>query len=391
MLANIANAAREAAAALKGLAAGTQIKAVKIQMAAAAGVTTTQVVKTQPQKTVSDLLDEEAVGGFGPRGKNPLKTKGPAPLTERILKELSEIRYVFRNLFGFGALLMILKKVVSSLTELLKSTMKASLGLDRFTQQTGVPLRELKKWELVGAKAGLDATAFAETMSSIRQTAMEVQKNQNVEATVAFTRLGLNMFARPDEILKAFAAKTAGMKLDQAQSWGKEIGIGPEQVYALRQYGAALNALFKGAELSDHEQGAVLELNNAWKEMTFTMGLLRDKLVAGVAPAVRDLVEMITKLEQFLTAHKAARDWLFHPAQQIANQITGLVPDSMLAKTSAEYLGRRAGAAASVTNNVTNNIEGVEDAAAVKRAVEQANQRMFNNTLYQRAPAGSCR
>ena len=372
-LVNIANAAKEAAAALKNLTAGTNIKAIKIQVASAGSVTKSEVVKTQ---TVSDTMTEESVGGYGPEGKKdrPLKTKAP-PMGSQILKELSGIRNIFRNLFGFGAIFALLKGLMSSIIGQTKATMQSALSMDRFAKQTGIPLRELRKWEMVGAKGGLGKGEIPELMSAIRQTAMRVVKNQDTEATVAFNRLGLNMFARPDEILKSFMAKTGGMGLAQAQSWGADIGISPDQVYALRENLKSIDDLLPGMELSDQEQASVLSLNQAWQEMIVTMDMLKDKILADFAPLLQSSAGSVSGMSSWLTTSKEAR----------ANFLGSMLPGGMMGVLWGSMSREPV-----MIHNV-NNIEGVKNAQEVKQEVSKGIRDAIRDANYQRAPAGSVR
>lgn len=368
-LQNIANAARNAALALKILSRTPVPK----------GLTTLATPKTPaPGTGVPTVVVTPATPGgvpYGPPAPPPVLTPaGPPPVSNSVLQGLKSLGAMGAKVLGIATVAIALKKLVSALTEMVKASMAATFAVDKFTSITGMSRRELKEWERVAALSDVKAEELQDTMKRLQQQSRNIRWTG--EGATPFLQMGINAMASPSEIMKQFAKRTKDMDTATAVYFGGLIGLSDNMVYMLRKNADKLDQLLPKGELAEEEHTSVMELNKAWKDLTFTLGLLRDRLVADIAPALKWVVDQMTLMSKVLTISKPMREWAavggpFNPA--------GIIVPLMKAYASPSNSTK-------VENNVKVEVTGSDRPKETARETAGAIRRELSDSYYGRPP-----
>lgn len=275
---------------------------------------------------------------------------------------------------GIASLAMAVKNLATSLKEMTQASMAAAFGVDKFTLQTGMSREELKRWEYVASLSDVTAEELQNTLKSLQQKARQIQFTG--EGATPFLQLGINAMSSPTEIMRQFALRTRAMDAGTAVYFGKLIGISDNMVYMLRKNVDNLDKMLPDRVLTDAQQRAMMELNTEWAKFTFNLGVLRDRFIADLAPALQTIITLTDRL----------LDWHFSKS---TNPLTKsfLYPAAMAALPG--LLGASSAGGTTVNNNFNTTIEnqGSGSAAADGRAMAKAFEYSISSkALYQRTP-----
>lgn len=370
-LQNIANAARQAALALKELAAARIPKQI--------------------------IIGAKTNGGSSPAGRGPapgmlnfigpvqpLPYSGPTPpllqqpqggVSQSVLQGLKSLGALGLKVLGIATVAIALKKLVSAMIDMVKASMQATYAVDKFTTQTGLSRRELKAWERVAELSDVKAEELQETLKQLQQKSRQIRFTG--EGATPFLQLGINAMASPTEVLKQFAARTKQMDQATAVFWGNQIGISENMVYALRKNADQLDKLIPNAELADSDHQAVMELNTAWRDLMFTLGLLRDKIVSDIAPALKWVLDQVTVWAKLGTMSKDVRTWMLQGGPM---NVVGTA--QLMAKMGS-------GTTHKVENNVSVEVNGAGSPKETAKATAEAIKRELSDSYYGRPPPWS--
>lgn len=350
-LINIANAAKQAAAALVALS--------KAQVPKGLTVATTKQQNAPAATAVAVTPGTPAVASPAQPG-NPPALPGNKPLPNAVMQGLKSLGVLGLKVLGIGTIVLALKSLISTLGRWLKASVEATVSTELFTRQTGTNRKTLKEWELASTKAGL---AEGEAANAFRMLA---QKRQQIlmtgEGATPFSQLGINPLAKPDEIFRQFQTKTRNLTEAQAVYWGSLIGFSEDFSAWLHAQRGEIQRL-DDQVLSDKEQAAVMSLNEAWVNLTTTLSLLRDKITADLAPALNDLLTLVTGIVNVLAIIKPLRE-----------AVMGNPFGAMQSLTSPP----RSGGGQTVNNTLEVTLNGLRDPAAVQKALEGQSEKFFN-------------
>lgn len=369
-LLSIANAAREAALALKALAAARIPRQIVVKQGSSSPSGGGGGGISQPRVAPGML---NFIGPMQPpQYSGPLPPKLPPPMPNAVLQGLKTLGAFGLKALGIATVAIALKKLVNAMIDMVKASMQATFAVDKFTTQTGMSRRELKQWERVAELSDVKAEELQETLKQLQQRSRQVRFTG--EGATPFLQMGVNAMASPTDMLKQFAQRTKQMDTATAVFWGAQMGISENMVYLLRKNANKLDGLMQGGELNEPEQKAVMELNAAWKELTFTLGLLRDKIVADMAPAIRWVVDILGTLAKMGTGSKDVRDWALHGGPN------NLVGSAQLLKSLY------AGGSTKVENNVQVDVSGAGSPRETAQATAGALRRELSDSYYGRPP-----
>lgn len=357
---NIAAAARNAALALKILARTQVPKVLMMRQPSAAPGATNPNVAVQP-------------GAYN--GPTPPMLPGPAQtLPTSVLQGLKSLGMLALKVGGIATVAMALKKLVSALTDMVRISMQATFAVDKFTSQTGLSRRELKEWERVAALSDMKAEQLQETFKALQQRSRQIRWTG--EGATPFLQLGIDAMASPTEIAKQFAERTKQMDQATAVFWGNQIGLSEDFIYMLRKNADKLDSLLPGTELGEDEYKNITALNAAWKELTFNIGALKDKLVSELAPSIKWVVDQITNWVKLMAVSKPIRDFV----------LKGGIMNPFMALPLMRDL--RSSNSTKVENNVEVNVNGADRPKETARETAAAVDRALSDAYYQQAPAG---
>ena len=374
ILNGIAVAARSAATALRRFSRVTMSGMTTRTAPAAAAGAPVAAGAVPPQTLLSTVIAQagavnqqaSAQAGTanvaGQHPNNPFATALGKSLGSVLLKAL-----------GIATLGMAVKTLASALKEMTQASMAAVFGVDKFTTQTGLSREELKRWEYVAALSDVTTEELQDTLKGLQQTTRRIQFTG--EGATPFLQLGINAMSSPTEIMRQFAQRTRAMDTGTAVYFGRLTGISENMVYMLRKNVDNLDKLLPDRMLTDTQQRAMMDLNTEWAKLTFNIGLLRDKFVVGLAPALTRILELMDRL----------LDWQMSAKDPSA---AGRVFMSPMGMAFPGLLGSMNGGS---TTNINNDIKienrGTGNSPADGRAMGQAFIKETSKAYFQRTPS----
>jgi hypothetical protein len=287
------------------------------------------------------------------------------------------------KLAGIGTAALAMKKLVSALVDMVHTTMGATYAVDKFTTQTGLSRRELKQWERVAELSDVKAEELQETLKQLQQRSRSIEMTgQGMNAFYGL--LGISPHEKPTEFLKHFANRTKDMDANRAVFLGSQVGISEGMVYMLRKNADRIDELMQGTELSDQEHASVMKLNEAWREMTFNLGLLRDKLVTDLAPALGGIISQLDNWVKILMTSKEAR-------QTAGNMVLSGGPMNFFGSELLKYManagpGHHGTTISKIENNIDVSMTGTGDSQRDGEIAGRAIQKELNQSYYGRPP-----
>lgn len=282
MLKSIADSARAAATALKSLATAKLPKGLLVTPKggdAGANATPTVTVAqpavvTPPVPPTPIIPGAQASGGAGGNSWG----------------QLAKVALAFA---GVGSLIGLLKSMVSGFKEMISSVRSFAQATKNTASLTGLSLRQIKMWEALGAKVGMKAEDVQNILGGLTENSTKLRyEGGNLKF---YSLAGMSTNADPDTQLRQFMTNTASLPMADANYIGKQLGISPEMIAAMRQYGNELDSLAKGAENNVAAQDSLVKLNESYNSLRFNIGVLEDKIVTGLTPAISNLVDFISK------------------------------------------------------------------------------------------------
>ena len=394
-LTNIATQAKAAMDALRGLATVKMPKmaVAPVQSAApsgqGAGSTATPSAAAQDthakQWWVAFQAKQKLVNGL----MAPTTSQPNNGLPTSALQGLKALGMFALKLGGIVTVALVLKKLVSTLISMTGATMKASVGMEKFTGQTGISRATLKAWELAAAKAGVSADETEAAFKHLTRVRQDIAWGRDPQAAAAFGMIGVDVSDTPENVFYKLGNRLKQMGPAQAQMFGAMAGFTDDWNYFLRQQTEKVQDMSK-LVLSGEQQATVMQLNSAWQTLTFTLGLLRDKLVYDIAPEITRAISEISEVAKFFAgpnpsfggALKALSDSLadFNRAEKVRYEASH--PEPISFKDILHDL---------VHGGATNHYESHTqvDVTGQDRPRETARefQRVLNQTHYQRGPA----
>ncbi len=327
--------------------------------------------------------ENQYAGQYAYPSKEPEKEdSGKEKMPNEATQGLKGLALLAKQFIGIAAVGVALRKLVTTLMDMIRSSRLATQAIDKTTTQTGLNQKELKKWERIGNMAGIPGADTQGTMKALQQRGIHAAYTG--EGYTPFGQLGIDPHASGPEIMRQFAERTAQMDQATAVYFGNLLGISEDWVYALRKYGSEIEKADPRTFLSDEEQAGVVELNRAWQEMTFNASLLADKLVSDLAPALKVVVDVISSVEKFFAGNPNRRTQ-FADAMQ-----TSIFPNTYsLLRLITPNAGKTAAPANTTTinNQVDMHVDGTRDTLVPIDTANRTLKRTFSQTYYGRAPA----
>ena len=367
-LTNIAQAARDAVAALKGLAT---VKMPRGTAAVAGGTTANQPNTVQQWWAAFQAKQRGITNLMAPAANQPT---APGGLPTSALQGLKMLGMFALKLGGIASIALVLKKLVSTLIAMTGATMKASVGMEKFTGQTGVSRATLKAWELAATKVGVSAEETEAAFKHLTRVRQDIAWGRDPQAAAAFGMIGVDVSDTLENVFYKMGNRLKQMGPGQAQMFGAMTGFTDDWNYFLRQQTEKVKDM-SHLVLSNEQQASVMQLNSAWQTLKMTMSLLSDQITTDFAPKFTKAIESISKAAEPFVANKELRKDAY---SFLAN------PDRMwgLAIGAA-----RAGLFSGGTHNKTEHkIDMTVNGQATPKETAQEIRRVLFQTYYQRAP-----
>ena len=294
-----------------------------------------------------------------------------APKLQKGLKDITRA-------LGVLGILGVLQKLTQTMKNLLVGAAKSQFELNQFTKQTGMTRDQMKRWELLGAKAGMSAQDMQQQMLSLQDRATEILMGQRAPAAPSLGLTG--EISSPETLIKQLAEATRGMEPMMMRAFSQAYGVDPRLVTTLQEFPDAMESVNQSLLLTKREADSINELNQAFIELKNTVSLRADQALASFSDELKALVVWIDNLlknpqRAFSTYAPNVAESAF-PLQTIA--FKGIT-DFIDAFKAAQGRG-------TMTNNVT--IYGTGEAKENARELK----RVLSDSYYQRyspyGPAG---
>lgn len=287
------------------------------------------------------------------------------------------------KVLGIASLAVAIKRLVTTMTQWVGASMKSTVNMDLFNRRTGIAAKTMQEWELASQKAGLAEGEATAAMDNLSRRWQNMQKTG--EGAPAFQMLGLDPSAGPEKIFQRFRERTKLMSQAEAVWYGTMLGFSEDFSAFLHNMQGDIRRLGSDA-ISREDVKNVTELNAAWVELTSSLGRLRDKIVADLAPT---LVDWIRSIDQAVTAITRNREKVYSFMDKLGDVLENM-SDSGFARIKTDrrpYFGPplvSPPGGTTVNNDVKINVDGSKDPAATAEAVRRALERSNANAYYQR-------
>jgi len=289
MLKSIADSARAAATALKSLATAKLPKGLLVTpKGGAAGANATPTV-TVAQPTVTVAQPTVATPPVPPTPIIPgAQASGGAGGNS--WGQLAKVALAFA---GVGSLIGLLKSMISGFKEMISSVRSFAQATKNTASLTGLSLRQIKTWEALGAKVGMKAEDVQNILGGLTENSTKLRyEGGNLKF---YSLAGMSTNADPDTQLRQFMTNTASLPMADANYIGKQLGISPEMIAAMRQYGDGLDAMAKEVENTIKEQEKLVAVNESANKMGFSWRTWKEKMVLRNAEMIKDFSDTIAR------------------------------------------------------------------------------------------------
>lgn len=373
-LLGIANAAKQAAAALAQLSGMRVPKNLR---------TTSAPQQNQPNPAQAPGATTVLAATPGPAQNQPNPTPPANPSSGTQQNQIARAVLFGLKVLGLGTLVVAIKRLISTMVGWVGASMKAAVGTELFTRQTGLSRKAMLEWELASQKAGLAEGEAAQAMETFTQKWQHMRLTG--EGAAPFGMLGIDPSAGPEKIFRKFQERTKNMNAAEAVYFGTLLGFSKDFAAFLHDQKGEIRRL-NDEVLSDREQKNVTELNAAWVDLTASLGRLRDKIVSDLGPALTGLMSTVTSVVDYLSAHSQQRNDTLKSLAAFSVPGAGAIygPGVSSYEALKNLFGYKGSSAPSITNDVQITVDGSKDPRATGEAVRQALDKATGSAYYQR-------
>lgn len=183
------------------------------------------------------------------------------------------------------------------LQKVISASLSSAVSLKNFALQTGLSTQELQKWKYIAEQNDVSGEELITTLQGIQQAQAAIKMGGgNVRP---FQLLGISPNENPFTVLEQLKSKIKDLDPALATNIMTQLGVGKNMLNILKGANIEFKELNKQFLLSQNEQKNLLILNKTFKDLFFSLGGLRDKLVALVSPELNRFLKAVKN--NFLT------------------------------------------------------------------------------------------
>ena len=191
-----------------------------------------------------------------------------------------------------------------ALTKFTQATVDASVAMQNFRNQTGLFVGDLQKWQVAGelSDISLSAEAVAGSIASLQSNLTQIRLGGgNVSP---FQLLGVDVAGKDAfQVLKDLKESIKGLDNSTATNLIQQTGLSPQFINVLRLTNEEFAKLTENRSfLSAEKQKLVVEMGTAFADLKLRLVALKDQIVAGIAPALRDFINLMGGIVQRITS-----------------------------------------------------------------------------------------
>ena len=187
--------------------------------------------------------------------------------------------------------------VIYGVDRFVDSTVRGTVALQNFNNQTDLSIRKLQQWQVAGELSDISLSAEQVTASI-----QNLQKNlTNIRLGGGnirpFQLLGIDVQGKNAfQVLEQVREAIKGLDSATAVNLIEQLGLSSNFINVLRISRKEFEALGKGQFLSVKQRDTVLKLGTAITKLKIEFKLLKDRVVADFEPLWSALLQIITKL-----------------------------------------------------------------------------------------------
>lgn len=192
-----------------------------------------------------------------------------------------------------------------AIERLASGTIKSAIEMRNFNQQTGLSIEELQKWQAVAAQsgAGLSIDEITSSVKSLQDSLTDTRFGGAGKSGI-LSLLGITTFGAKNafEVLDEVREKIKGLDDAGATNLIEKLGLNPKMISVLRLSNEEFEKLSKKDFLSEEQIRIITDLGVAFNNLRFDLGLVKDKAIVDLTPALRELINIIRSLSELVVS-----------------------------------------------------------------------------------------
>lgn len=181
---------------------------------------------------------------------------------------------------------------VVGLNRFVDGTLQGVVALQNLSNQTGLAVEELQKWQQAGQLSNLAVSAdqIAQSIGNVQQNLAQIRMGQGNLAP--FQLLGIDVMGQDAfGVLDQLRNSIQGLDSATATNLITQIGLTPDFINLLKLSRKEFEALSENTFLNKQQREEIDKVGTSIKALQLRMGALKDQAVAKIAPLLNDLVQ----------------------------------------------------------------------------------------------------
>jgi hypothetical protein len=194
-----------------------------------------------------------------------------------------------------SGLIAALAGVTLEIRDMVHETLAASVGFQKFENQTGLAAEKLQQWHNMAERANVSTEDVTSSIMNLQRNMAEIKLGRGNIAP--FQMLGLPLNKDPFQLLLDIQDRIRGLDRPMAVNLLQQLGISPDMINLLGRSRAELEALASPRMiLSPQNVAKVLQAQRALKELRIELTAFSRMFIADIAPAIVLFSGFITNL-----------------------------------------------------------------------------------------------
>jgi len=250
---------------------------------------------------------------------------------------------------------------VVGLDRFVDGSLRGVVALQNLSNQTGLAIEELQKWQQAGQLSNLAISAdqIAQSIGNVQQNLSQIRLGQG--DITPFQLLGVNVGQDAFGVLDELRGSIKGLDNATATNLLTQIGLTPDFINILKLSRQEFEELSENTFLNPKQRENIDRVGTSIKALKLRFIALKDQAVAKIAPQLNELVQ------QFFS-------WLKDNGDKVINIITGFAKGFTL---FAQAIGNAFNVLANFISNITGIESGVKALALAFGAITLAMRPML--------------
>lgn len=203
-----------------------------------------------------------------------------------------------QNLMSMGKKLGIVTAAAGAalfaLDRFVDGTVRGTVALENFNKQTGLSIDQLQKWQVAGKLSDTSLTfeQIAQSVGNLQQRLTDISLGGNIGIEAILLRGVSPLNTDAFEALEAIRENIKGIEDAKVVNLLGRLGLSPNFINILRLSREEFEKLGKQYFLSEKQRKQIVETGTAITKLKIEIGLLKDRLVVAMTPALIRAVDM---------------------------------------------------------------------------------------------------